>query len=40
MFEVADETMDKCDQLIDRLEQQLVQRTATETVFAIGWAAV
>ncbi len=40
IFKVEDEIMEKRDQLIDQLEQRLVQRTTTETLFTIRWAVV
>jgi len=40
IYKVEDEIMDRRDQLIDQLEQRLVQRTTTETLFTIRWAVV
>jgi exonuclease VII large subunit len=40
IFKVEDEIMEKRDQLVDQLEKRLAQRTATETLFTIGWAVV
>lgn len=39
IFRVEDEIMEKRDALIDSLERRLAQRTETETLFAIHWAA-
>lgn len=38
IFKVEDEIMEKRDQLIDKLEKRLAQRTATDTLFTIRWA--
>jgi len=38
IFKVEDEIMEKRDQLVDRLEKRLAQRTATETLFTVRWA--
>lgn len=37
IFKAEDEIMAKRDQLVDALERRLAQRTATETLFTIGW---
>ena len=38
IFKAEDEIIERRDQLIDSLERQLNQRTATETLFTIRWA--
>jgi hypothetical protein len=37
IFKVEDEIMEKRDQLIDKLEKRLAQRTDTEALFTIRW---
>jgi len=38
IFKVEDEIMDKRDDLIDKLEKRLAQKTEVETLFAIKWS--
>lgn len=38
IFDVEDEINEKRDELIDRLEKRMAQRTATDTLFTIRWA--
>jgi len=40
IFDVEDEILDKRDDLIDRLEKRLVQKTESETLFTIRWRVV
>lgn len=40
MFDVEDEIIEKRDALIDRLEQQMAQKTERERLFTIRWAVV
>lgn len=40
IFDVEDEIIDKRDDLIDRLEKRLVQKTESETLFTIRWRVV
>lgn len=40
IFDVEDEIMEKRDELIDKLEKRLAQKTETETLFTIRWAVV
>lgn len=40
IFDVEDEIMKKRDELIDKLEERLAQKTETETLFTIRWRVV
>lgn len=40
IFDVEDEINEKRDELIDRLEKRMAQRTTTEMLFTIRWAVV
>jgi septal ring factor EnvC (AmiA/AmiB activator) len=40
IFDIEDEIMEKRDELIDELEQQLVQKTDKEDMFVIRWRVI
>ena len=40
IFDVEDEINEKRDELIDRLEKRMAQRTTTETLFTIRWTVI